>query len=435
VLGHFDEAIAIPRLFHFGEEEIQFDEIEVLNFIGAALDELAGGHKGWDVPAYPHPSRVRAIGHDRDEFRFDGRINLDLDVTVIGMPIDELNRFLGRVGPHLGWPGELSCAIDDSRLQNTGSELAPIVVARDALREGVGVIGHIARAGHAVGEIEGAAFGIGQMLVVVPQPGHQEAAFRVDDLGAGRWLDAGIGSDANDAITAHQHTDSRRNAEIARIEQASVADNEVATRLVGEDASDAFRPGGGRLFLGLEQLWDRGLQSLGYNRKPRRDRRRGAVAIEPDRLRSEAEPGDAVLGEFAFVGRCFSGLLDARLAGGQQRQFASGRFQQGTRERAHEFRRRVERQIERLGRHSLIAFFAAIFPARFAALHFEVLFDGGFHVIVAAAVVFDRQAVGIELPGSNDVIAAAAIIVGIFNAHPRRQARSGPFASRPGYPR
>src|SRR5947208_3664016 len=42
VLGHFDEAIAIARLLHLWEKEIQDDKVEVLNFVRPAFDELPG---------------------------------------------------------------------------------------------------------------------------------------------------------------------------------------------------------------------------------------------------------------------------------------------------------------------------------------------------------------------------------------------------------
>ena len=35
------EAIAIARLLHLGKQKVEHDEIDVLNFVGAALDELA----------------------------------------------------------------------------------------------------------------------------------------------------------------------------------------------------------------------------------------------------------------------------------------------------------------------------------------------------------------------------------------------------------
>src|SRR5437867_3641502 len=40
-LGDLDKAVAIARLLHFGEQKIQFDKVEVLDFISATLDELA----------------------------------------------------------------------------------------------------------------------------------------------------------------------------------------------------------------------------------------------------------------------------------------------------------------------------------------------------------------------------------------------------------
>ena len=40
VLGDLNEPVGIPRLFYFRKQEIQFDKIDVLDFVGTALDEL-----------------------------------------------------------------------------------------------------------------------------------------------------------------------------------------------------------------------------------------------------------------------------------------------------------------------------------------------------------------------------------------------------------
>ena len=58
-----------------------------------------------------------------------------------------------------------------------------------------------------------------------------------------------------------------------------------------------------------------------------------------------------------------------------------------------------------------------LFQACPAVLDFEALFDGRFHVVVAATFVLDRDTVGIEFPGGNDVIASPAIVVGIFSSY------------------
>ena len=134
-LGDLDEAIAIARFLHFRKEEIQLDEIKMLDLIRAAFDELARRHERRHVPAHPHPARVRMIGDDRNQLRFDGGINLDLDIAVVGIPIDVLDRLLGGVDPHLGRTGEFSGAIDDSGFQNARAKLAAVVEARDALQE------------------------------------------------------------------------------------------------------------------------------------------------------------------------------------------------------------------------------------------------------------------------------------------------------------
>ena len=65
----------------------------------------------------------------------------------------------------------------------------------------------------------------------------------------------------------------------------------------------------------------------------------------------------------------------------------------------------------------MFALFAAIFPARPAVLYFEMFFDRRLHVIIAVAVVFNRDTGIIEFPTRSDVVAAAAIVEGVFSAH------------------
>src|SRR5438128_9963938 len=110
---------------------------------------------------------MRAVGNDRNQLGFDGGIDLDLNVTVVGIPIDIPNRLLGRIDAHLSWPGELASAVDDASLQHARTELTAIVEARNALQEIIRGIGHVARTGYTVGEIE-RALDIAEMLMVVP---------------------------------------------------------------------------------------------------------------------------------------------------------------------------------------------------------------------------------------------------------------------------
>ena len=184
VLGDLDEAVAIARLLDFRIEEIELDEVEMLDFVGAAFDELLRRHERRHVSADAKAARVRAIGDDRHELGLDRRVDLDLHVAVVGVPVDVLDRFVGRVDAHLGRPGELAGAVDDAGLQHARTDLGAGVETRDALQEPVGVVRHVARAGDAVGEIEHAVV-VAEVLVVVPQARHQEAAVRIDDFRVG----------------------------------------------------------------------------------------------------------------------------------------------------------------------------------------------------------------------------------------------------------
>ena len=180
---------------------------------------------------------MRMIGDDRNQLRFDRGIDLDLGVAVVGVPVDVADRLLGGIDPHLGRAGELPGAVNNAGFQNARAKLAAIIKARDALQKTVGVVRHVARAGHAVGQIE-RAIDVAKVLVVVPQPGHQEPAMRVDDLGVGRWLQVGVRDHPHDSIAAHQNTCPRSHAQVARIEEAGVTDDEVGFRRVGKFVRD-----------------------------------------------------------------------------------------------------------------------------------------------------------------------------------------------------
>src|SRR5205823_3199234 len=93
------------------------------------------------------------------------------------------------------------------------------------------------------------------------------------------------------------------------------------------------------------------------------------------------------------------------------------RFQEGTRQHSKKLWWRIHGQIERLAVDRLLALFTAILPAGAAVFHSEALFDRRLHVIVAAAFVFGRNSRTVDFPRGNDVIAAPAIVVEIFDAY------------------
>src|SRR5437867_6254878 len=127
------------------------------------------------MTAHAQATRMRAIGNDRNQLRFNRRIDFDLRIAVVGIPIDILNRLLGRIDAHLGRPRKLASAVDDAGFQHARPEFAAIIEARYALQESVGIVGHVSRASHTVSEIEW-TIDVTEMLVVVPQPRHKKAA-------------------------------------------------------------------------------------------------------------------------------------------------------------------------------------------------------------------------------------------------------------------
>src|SRR5215475_11493590 len=101
---------------------------------------------------------------------------------MVGIPIYILSRLLGGIDAHLGRPGELASAVDDAGFQNARAELGAIIETRHTLQEAIRVIRHVASTCDAVSKIE-RTVNVAEMLMIIPQPGHQESGVRVDNLG------------------------------------------------------------------------------------------------------------------------------------------------------------------------------------------------------------------------------------------------------------
>src|SRR4029453_4907302 len=71
--------------------------------------------------------------------------------------------------------------------------------------------------------------------------------------------------------------------------------------------------------------------------------------------------------------------------------------------------------VERFARDGLLTLFAAIFPVCFAILEVEFFLDRRFHVIVAAAFVFNGHSSSVKFPRRYDMISASAIVIGILD--------------------
>src|SRR5215470_16400867 len=120
------------------------------------------------MTAYPKPARVGTIGNDWDQLRFDGGVDLDLRIAVIGIPIDIFLGLLGSIDTHLGRPGEFASAVNNAGFQNTRAEFRAVVETRDALRESIRVIRHVACARDAVNQIE-RNVDVAEMLMIIPR--------------------------------------------------------------------------------------------------------------------------------------------------------------------------------------------------------------------------------------------------------------------------
>src|SRR5438094_5770325 len=122
---------------------------------------------------------MRMVRDDRNQLRFDGRINLNLGVAMVSVPIDVLNCLLRSVHSHFRGTRKLPVTIDDSGFQHARTELAPVVETGDALEKAINVIRHVAPACYTVSEIQ-TAIVVAEMLTIIPQPRHQEATLPSD---------------------------------------------------------------------------------------------------------------------------------------------------------------------------------------------------------------------------------------------------------------
>ena len=176
---------------------------------------------------------------------------------MIGVPVDLPGRLLGCVDerPLLERTRVRPGAIEDAGLEHARADLGAGVETRHPLEEYVRVIGHVARAGDAVGDVEHSVGAI-EVLVVVPHAGHEELAVRIDDLGFGIGFQLLIRGYSHDALAANQDACSRCHGQIARIEEARVANDKIGTRRVRKFAGEASKPGLVRCILPLEELGD-----------------------------------------------------------------------------------------------------------------------------------------------------------------------------------
>jgi len=128
---------------------------------------------------------------------------------------------------------------------------------------------------------------------------------------------------------------------------------------------------------------------------------------------------------YSLIARQRVNGFDGGLARRQQREAVPGRLQQRPREDTQHFRRSIHRNVESFPADGLLALLGAVAPGGLAVGEAEALGDRCLHVVVAAAAVVDRHTGGVELPGGEDVVAAAAIVEGVLGAGGTRVVSDG----------
>ncbi len=397
------------------EQEVQEDEVLVLDLVGAVADELLRGHEGGDVPRHAHAVLVGGAREDRHQLRFDGAVDLELDVAVTGVGLHRGLRLPGGVHLVLDRRAVRAGAVDDAGQDHPGPDGGTVVEALLHGEQRVHLVAHVAHRGDAVGDVE-EAVGPAQVDVHVPQPGQDGLAVEGDHLGAVGHGGLAVGADGGDAVALDHHRAVGEEDGVLGVEERGPGEDEGAGGAVAKARGErgrAIRFGG---VLGREQRGDGVLPPLGNGGEPVADRgEEAAVGVEPhpDRREVEACDGDlrdrAVLAAGGDLG--LADLLEGGLALRQQREgVARGAEQRGGQQTRVEGRG-VEGKVERRAGNGAAARVPGGLPRRPAAGALERLRDGRLHVVVAAGLDADGSPVGTEGDGRVEARPPAAVRV------------------------
>ncbi len=199
----------------------------MLDLVVAGANGLLRAHTGGDVAAHAQAALVGELGDERHELRLDRAVDLGLLEAERDDPVQHLAEVVLTVDDQLRGAGVGAGAVDD------GGEHEPRPDRRIALPlllqldDRVDVVTEVARARHAVGDVEQPLI-LAHMLVHVPEAGHDGAALRVDHFRGVGWLNAAVRTDHLDAIAAHEDRGAGRRGLGGRVEEPGVGDEDRA---------------------------------------------------------------------------------------------------------------------------------------------------------------------------------------------------------------
>ena len=130
-------------------EEIEEDEVDVLDLVGAGPDELVREHRRGDVAAHPHAALVGVGDDHRHELRLDRAVDLDLRITERGVPGDRVVDFLLRVHENFRRTLVRPRAVHEAGGDHARTDFEARIEALAPGLQLVGVVGEVADGGDA----------------------------------------------------------------------------------------------------------------------------------------------------------------------------------------------------------------------------------------------------------------------------------------------
>src|SRR5579862_5842386 len=147
------EALRRACIFHLRREEIQEDEVDVLNFVGAVFDELRRGDAVWNMAADAQSTSVRYLDDAGHEFRLERTVNLDLHISQIRVTVDRSFGLGLSVGIKSGRSLELAVAVDEASLPDPRTDRRSVLPLILQMLEFTDVVSHVTDSGHAAGDV------------------------------------------------------------------------------------------------------------------------------------------------------------------------------------------------------------------------------------------------------------------------------------------
>ena len=184
-------------------------------------------------PLTRNPRAWAVFTNPGDQFRFKRAIDLDLNISKIGIAVDRGLRFFGRIGIQTGGRLEWAVPIDKSGLPDPRADCDAAVPLVLEVLEFLDVVAHIANAGHAARDVQEPVHSLG-VSMHVEETGQQRLAGSIDVLSIFRTCDSGRWTDRRDAFAVDDDRLVFPNGGLLGIKQAHMLHRNRMIQVLGQ---------------------------------------------------------------------------------------------------------------------------------------------------------------------------------------------------------